>query len=294
MNKIRIGLPRTIFYFNEGKFLKYFLETLDFEVVLSKETDEEIINLGECFKEKEMCIPLKIFLGHLLYLKDKCDYILNIKFISSSDSLYGCPNYSLAQELLKEKTDIKILNINIDHYNYKTLYKELLSIFNEFSIDKKRIKEAYLSSKIRIAKEKKKEVVKNTNKMYIDRLKVLLIGHEYILYDNYLSGRVIKYLNNYNVEIIYSSLFDKEKVKEISKLYIRDFNIKGVRKKIGALMYSRNYINGIVFLSTGCMEDNLLYEYINRRIGLPLINIELDKLDNIEKDLESFIFLLDK
>ena len=294
MIKTRIGLPRTIFYFSEGKFLKYFLETLDFEVVLSKETDEEIIKLSEEYNDNDMCLPLKVFLGHILYLKDKCDYLINIKFSNCGDSLYGCPNYSIALDLIKDRIDIKILNISIDHYNYKTLYKELLSIFNEFNIDKKKIKEVYLSSKIKIAKEKKKEVVKNTNKMYIDKLKVLLIGHEYTLYDNYFSDKIIKYLNNYNVEIIYSNLFDKEKLKDISKLYIKDFNIKSIREKVGALMYSRNYINGIVFLSTNCMEDNLLHEYISRRVNLPLIKIELDKLDNIEKNLESFIFLLDK
>ena len=293
MKKAKIGLVRTIFYYNEGKFLKEFLEQLGFEVVLSKETDEEIINLSKKFNNN-LCFPLKIFLGHVEYLKDKCDYLLNIKFNNSGPFMFGCPNYIETENLIKESFNIKTLNITIDNYNYKTLYKELLNLFNDFDIDKRIIKDAYLSSKIKISKDKKKEVIKNTNKLYIDKLKVLLIGHNYTLYDNYLSSNVINYLNNYNIEVIYSDLFDKEKVKEISKLYIKDMNIKNVREKIGALMYTRNYINGIVLLSTNCMEDNMLYEYIKRKINLPILNIELDKTDNIEKNIESFIFLLDK
>ena len=294
MNKTRIGLPRTIFYYSEGRFLKYFLESLDFEVVLSKETDEEIINLSKKYNEKNMCFPLKIFLGHIDYLKDKCDYILNVKFNSDDSNLLGCPNYLVTSDLIKELFSGKVLNINIDNYNYKTLYKELLQLFNKSNIDKRKVKDAYLSSKIKVSKENKKSVIKNTNKLYIDKLKVLLIGHNYILYDAYFIENIIKYLNNYNIEYIYSDLFDKEKLKEISKIYIKNVSIKSVREKIGALMYSRNNINGIIFLSTNCMEDNMLYEYIKHKIDLPILNIELDNIDNVEEKLESFIFLLDK
>ncbi len=42
------------------------------------------------------------------------------------------------------------------------------------------------------------------------------------------------------------------------------------------------------------MEDNLLYEYIKHKIDLPILNIELDKDNNIEGILERFIFLLEK
>ena len=294
MDKVIIGIPRTLFYYSEGRFLKSFLETLNFEVVVSKETDEEIIELGNIYKDKDYCMPLTIYLGHILYLKDKCDYIINVKLSNTGLDMCGCYNYLATTNLIKNNFDIKLLDITIDHYNYRTLYKELLQLFNEFDIDKKRIKDAYLASKIKISKEKKKEVVRNTNKLYIDKLKVLLMGHEYTLYDNYLTQDIIKYLNNYNIEIIYSNLFDKEKLKEISKVYCSNLNIKGAREKLGALLYSRNNINGVIFLSSNCMEDNLLYEYIKHKIDLPILNIELDKDNNIEGILERFIFLLEK
>ncbi len=292
MNRIRIGMPRTLFYYSEGKFLKYFLEELDFEVIISKETDEEIIELGNKYKDKDYCLPLVIYLGHIAYLEDKCDYIINVKLDNTGFDMCGCYNYITTTNLIKNNFDIKILDITIDHYNYRTLYKELLQLFNKFNIDKRKLKDSYLSSKIKVSKEKKKEVVKNTNKLYIDKLKVLLIGHEYTLYDNYLTGKIINYLNNYNIEVIYSSLFDKEKLKEISKVYCTNLNIKSAREKIGSLLYTRNNINGVIILTTNCMEDTLVYEYIKHKVDLPILNIELDQDNNI--NLESFIFLLEK
>ena len=294
MNRVRIGIPRTLFYYSEGRFLKYFLEALDFEVVISKETDEEIIELGKTYKDKDYCLPLIIYLGHIAYLKDKCDYIINIKLNNTGLDMCGCYNYIATTSLIKNNFNIKVLDITIDHYNYRTLYKELLQLFNKFDIDKRKLKDAYLSSKIKVSKEKKQEVVRNTNKLYIDKLKVLLIGHEYTLYDNYLTTSVINYLNNYNIEVIYSNLFDKEKLKEISKVYCNNLNIKGAREKIGALLYSRNYINGIVLFTNNCMEDALVYEYIKHKIDLPILNVELDEDNNIDESLERFTFLLEK
>ena len=294
MNRVRIGIPRTLFYYSEGRFLKYFLEALDFEVVISKETDEEIIELGKTYKDKDYCLPLIIYLGHIAYLKDKCDYVINIKLNNTGLDMCGCYNYIATTSLIKNNFNIKVLDITIDHYNYRTLYKELLQLFNKFDIDKRKLKDAYLSSKIKVSKEKKQEVVRNTNKLYIDKLKVLLIGHEYTLYDNYLTTSVINYLNNYNIEVIYSNLFDKEKLKEISKVYCNNLNIKGAREKIGALLYSRNYINGIVLFTNNCMEDALVYEYIKHKIDLPILNVELDEDNNTDESLERFTFLLEK
>ena len=215
MSKMKIGIPRPLYYYSEGKFLKYFLEELNFEVIVSPETCEEIKELGKKYANDEMCLSLKIFLGHVAYLSDKCDYILNVRLDNLGLYNQGCTNYLATYDLINNIFDKNIINITIDHYHYKTLYKELLKIFSKFSFEKRQIKNAYLFSKIKIAKEKKKEVISNTNKLYLSKTKVLLVGHEYNLYDDYICGRIVEYLKNYNIEVIYSTLFDKEKVREL-------------------------------------------------------------------------------
>ena len=140
-------------------------------------------------------------------------------------------------------------------------------------------------------------VIKNTNKLYIDKTKVLLVGHEYNLHDDYIVGDIKKYLNDYNIEIIYSTLFDKEKLKEISKLYSNNMYFKNGREELGSCLYARNNISGIIFVSSfPCCEDSLTHEYIKHKIDLPYLDIVLDDLENtgIETRLESFIYLLEQ
>lgn len=298
MDKIKIGIPRTIYYYNEGKFLKYFLEELNFEVVLSPETNNEIKELGKKYANDEMCLSLKLFLGHVAYLTDKCDYILNIRLDNCGIYDQGCTNYIASYDLINNLFEKKIINITIDHYNYRTLYKELLKLFNEFNIDKKQIKNAYLFSKIKVSKEKKKEVITNTNKLYMKKTKILLVGHEYNLFDNYISGEIVRYLNDYNIEVIYSSLFDKGKLKELSKVYSNDMYFKSGRESLGACLFARNDIDGIIFLTSfPCGPDSLTNEYIMRKIDLPYLNIIVDDIESdtgIETRLESFIYIFEQ
>ena len=298
MSKVKIGLPRTLYYYNEGKFLKYFLEELNFEVIVSPETSNEIKELGKMYANDEMCLSFKIFLGHVAYLVDKCDYILNIRLDNCGLYNQGCTNYIASYDLINNLFSKNIINITIDHYNYRTLYKELLKIFKDFDFDKKQIKNAYLFSKIKIAKEKKMAVISNTNKLYLKKTKILLVGHEYNLYDGYISGRIIKYLESHNIEIVYSTLFDKEKVRELGKIYSNNMYFKSGRESLGACMLARNDINGIIFLiSFPCGPDALTNEYITRKLDIPYLNLIIDDMDSdtgIETRLESYLYILEQ
>lgn len=298
MNKIKIGIPRTLYCYSEGKFLKYFLEELNFEVIISPMTNNEIKDLGNKYASDEMCSSLKYFLGHVAYLVDKCDYILNVRLDNCGLYNQGCTNYIGTYDLINNLFNKSIININIDHYNCRTLYRELLKIFNEFNVDKKQIKNAYLFSKIKISKEKKKDVITNTNKLYLKKTKVLLVGHEYNLYDEYISGDIIKYLQKNDIEIIYSNLFDKEKLRTLSKIYSEDMYFKSGRESLGACLYARNDIDGIIFLTTfPCGPDSLVNEYITHKIDIPYLNIIIDNANSdtgIETRLESFIDIIEQ
>ena len=76
MDKIKIGIPRSLYFYYYGNFWKLFLEKLGFEIVLSPKTNKEIMNLGLKYSYDEMCLSLKNYIGHVAYLKGKCDYIL--------------------------------------------------------------------------------------------------------------------------------------------------------------------------------------------------------------------------
>ena len=48
---------------------------------MSPKTNRDILNTGQACVD-EACLPVKVFHGHVDYLKDKVDYIFIPKFIS--------------------------------------------------------------------------------------------------------------------------------------------------------------------------------------------------------------------
>ncbi len=296
MDKVKIGIPRTFFYYSEGKFLKYFFEELNFEVVISPPTTNMIKDLGIKYSSDEMCTSMKLFLGHVAYLQDKCDYILNIRMDNTGIKEQGCTNYICTYDLINNIFDKQIINITIDHYNYRTLYKELLKIFNKFNVDKRQIKTAYLFSKIRVSKENKKEIITNTNKLYNQKKKILLVGHSYNLYDEFVGMPIVKMFDNTGVDIIYSDKFDSEKTKELSKIISKDLYWKYSKESAGAVELSKDNVDGIVFISSfPCAPDSMVNELIIRKIKIPYLNIIIDDLNSlagIETRVESFIDII--
>lgn len=155
MEKYKIGIPNLFLCYEEGKIIKKFLEVLNFEVIVLK---NEIIEY-----KKNICYQLNEFLANINGLKDICNYIINIKFDSIATKERGCSNFFASYDLINNTYDNNVLNIVIDNKNMRTLYKELIKVFSRFNIDKKELKKAYFNARIKIAKERKKEIIDNNN-----------------------------------------------------------------------------------------------------------------------------------
>lgn len=293
MNTTTIGIPKAFFYYDEGIFLEEFFKKLGFNVIVSKDSSKEIYDMGEKISNDEMCTSLKIFLGHIEYLKNKCDYIVNLNINNYGLCDQGCTNYIALYELIKNKTNLEVLNIEIDYLNYKTIYKQIIKLITKFNIEKGKIKQAYMYAKLKQAKYRKEQVINNTNKLFTKKKKILLAGHSYNIHDKYLTNEIIKYLKTKDYEIIYSDFFDYEKVKNESKKLTNNLYWKKNKEYIGAIKYSEEYVDLILTISTfPCSNDLLVNDFIKNKIKKPILNLIIDDINSmtgIITRLESFI-----
>lgn len=89
--KKRIGLPRALLYYRYGAFWKLFLEEAGCEVIPSPETTAEIIAQGVRKSVGDLCLPVKVFLGHVESLKDSVDVLFVPRYVSDEPDAYHCP-----------------------------------------------------------------------------------------------------------------------------------------------------------------------------------------------------------
>lgn len=293
-----IGIPRSLFYYYDGEIWINFFKKLGIDVIVSPNTNKEIINLGNSIANDEMCMSVKNYLGHISYLKDKCDYIIVPRIDNYGKMNQTCTNFLAMYDIVNNLFDIPILNYNIDINNKKTLKYGLTSIGLELSKTKKEIDKAYTYSIIKYNKAQKKKIIDNYNKLKSNRKKVLVVSHSYNTYDEFIGKPIIKLLNDMDVEIIYSDLFNKSQAEELSKNLSENLYWIFSKDIIGSIEMVKDKVDGILFLSTfPCGLDSLVNELVIRKIDIPYLNIiidDLDSLSGVETRIESFIDILNQ
>lgn len=298
MDKLKIGIPRSLFFYYDGNILKKFFESLNFQVVISPKTNRLIFEEGMKYANDEMCMSLKVLIGHVSYLKDKCDYMLIPRIDNYGTSDQSCTNFLALYDIINNLFDINILNYNISLNNKETLLKGLWQIGRSFNIKTRDIVKAYKKA-INYDKEIKNKLINsNYSKLYSSKIKILLVGHSYNMHDDYIGNPLVKYLRKLNCEVLYSDYFDSKVTNKLAKTFSKDLYWKHSKESIGAIKVVENSIDGIIFLTAfPCGLDSLVNELVMRKLTLPNINLVIDDINSlagIYTRLESFIDILEQ
>lgn len=300
---MKIGIPRALLYYYYYPLWKTFFEELGFEVVVSKQTSKELIDRGIKYSVPEICVPIKIFNGHILDLIDRhVDYIYVPRMMQIRDRECFCPKfmglpdmvrYSLpgaADKLLYPQ--IKSRNDNISSYkcfaamgeklgksgifikealgtasrewnNYRAISKQGYSAFDAI--------ELWESGKAPIPKKKHGGV------------KIGLMGYVYDVYDEFVSMNVMSKLDDMGVDVVTFEMFEEKEL---------DLRLKGMKKKLfwtfsnkllgaGYKFFDDPSVDGIVHITAfGCGPDSLigkLMELESVRYQKPFMTVRVDE-----------------
>ncbi len=113
---IRIGIPRALLYYQYYPMWKTFFEELGAEVVVSPPTTQAMLAEGAARVIADTCLPVKVFLGHVLFLVEKCDRIFIPAIRSVGNNIYNCSKFlglpDMTRAVIPESPPI--LDIDID------------------------------------------------------------------------------------------------------------------------------------------------------------------------------------
>lgn len=292
----KIGIPRSLFYYYYGDIWKTFFESLNIPYIISPNTNKDIMDRGIKVSNDEMCLALKNYLGHIDYLKDKCNYILVPRICNYKVSNQSCTNFWAVYDIVNNIFNINILNYNIDLEKGNTLKKGLYKIGKELGKKTIEIRKAYKKAIYQYNIKRKKNIEINLNKLNSNKTKILIISHPYNTYDKTIGNDVIKYLNKEGAEVIYSDKFDEKITGKLSERFSKNLYFKYSKESIGSIIYAMDKIDGIIFVSSfPCAPDSLVNELVMRKIKKPHINLIIDNNSSfvgLETRLESFLDVL--
>lgn len=296
MDKIKIGIPRSIPYYYYGDLWIYFFEKLNCDVVVSPKTNRMIMEDGIRYANDEMCLSMKNFLGHISYLQNKCDYVMIPRIDNYGIDNQTCTNFLALYDIVKNLFQMPILNYNVDVAHQQTEEKGLIAIGESLKFPKEVSKQAYFYAKQKAEEKRRKLIENNLAKLNSSKVKILLVGHPYNLYDEYIGKPIVEFLKKMNIEIIYSDLFYNSITNPISKKLSCELYWKFNKENIGSILVAKDKVDGVLFLTTfPCGPDSLVNELVMRKLKLPYLNLVLDDMDGMagfETRLESFIDII--
>ena len=300
---VKVGIPRALFYYQYYPGWKAFFEALGAETVVSPPTDKAIFTAGNSRAVAETCLPVKLFFGHVASLADKCDYMFIPALRSLGKKAYYCSKFiglpDMTRALVPECS--LILDPEIDlNKGPRNLYSAIYSLGRHFSSDKGEVKKAFQQAeKAHLAYRKEmsdrgitpiqalNEMQPAEDKSYLEpdippSLPVAVIGHQYVIYDDYINHRLISRLQAMGARVFTPEMAEQEALDTaMIKLggtphWSFEADIIGAGEH-----YLASKVDGIISVAVfGCGPDSMMIEMVRHRASefrTPFLHLSLDE-----------------
>ncbi|OGO79043.1 MAG: 2-hydroxyglutaryl-CoA dehydratase [Clostridiales bacterium GWB2_37_7] len=294
---MKVGIPKGLLYYEYQPFFQTFFEELGAELIVSPDTNKDILDKGVKYCVDEACLPVKVFHGHVSAIKDKCDLLLIPRIMQQRQREFICPKFcGLPEMVVNSIPDMPKATMTPFYATSKEKLFDWAKITGqEITHNKARLQKAFEAAMEHQSKHKTGFDDKGSD------LRVALAGHPYNIYDNYLNMNLVKKLKKLGVGVITEEHIDEDiKIKEASKLYKRPFwsfatNNYGFTSHIA----NNGIANGIIYISSfACGIDSVVIELIKHNIGdFPFLILKIDEHTGeagIDTRIEAFVDMLER
>lgn len=190
-------------YYQYKSSWKKFLEDLGIEVKISPKTTQEMKQEGIKHTLGEICLPVKIFVSHIIHFtKEPADYIFIPRIISVNDTCFTCPKFMGLPDMIRAlnlENLPPILEIEIDlKANDQVYFKKLGLLSKTTGID-----QAVIAEKVQTMYE---EMIKPIRPIEyqadLAEIKIGLVGPVYILQDPKINLNLVEILKELGANVI--------------------------------------------------------------------------------------------
>lgn len=303
-NEMTIGIPRGMSFYHNYPFYYGFFTDLGIKIVLSDVTTKQTMTSGSALVVTETCLPIKVYIGHVLNLIDKgIDKIFVPSIQSIAPKIYNCSKIRGLPDLVRNvvKKDFTMIEATLDKSEKNQgLYEFLAEMVAPFgNTDMEKIKKAskagwrtynnfHIMSKSGMSYKKAmnyalqgKVFIENQTKEF--PISIALISHGYNIFDERTSMKIFDKLEKMDVKVYSSLQLSNEQMDDGIKALGQEMYWANEREMTGAAgHYLKDIkIDGLITLTAfGCGPDSLMIERITRqakRFNKPLLNLTIDE-----------------
>lgn len=288
---IRIGIPRGLLYYQYYPMWKTFFEELGAEVVVSSPTTQNILSQGSSRVVAETCLPVKVFLGHVLYLVKECDYIFIPAIRSVKSKIYNCSKFlglpDMTRAVISECPPILDIDIDINR-GKRNLYQAIYQLGRHFTWNPFKVRQASIAAWQahlnyrqlmshhsltppqaieRISGTPKTEPKTNPGHQTSTQTTIALIGHPYLLYDEHINHRLIYRLEQAHNKVLTPEMPATEELELAIATLTGGAYWTYEEEIVGAgEHYLISGVDGVIgIMAFGCGPDSLMMDMVHRQ-----------------------------
>lgn len=294
---MKVGIPKALLYYYYYPFWKVLFKELGFETILSDDTSKAILDSGVKKAVSEICVPMKVYTGHIINLLSKnVDYIYIPRFVSLSKGIFMCPKFMGLPDMIKglfDGIDEKILtnsiiskNDDISGYrNYKSFIGKLGITKNELKYALKKAKDEWTA--FRDLNKRGFDINELLNKdhpqKYDGDITIGLIGYVYNVYDRFINMDLLNVLRKMNIRVVTFDMLDEGLIRNKLKRFKKNMFWEFTNIIMGAAYHFMNMdeIDGIIHVTAfGCGPDSILEPFLaidSEKNKKPFMTLRIDE-----------------
>lgn len=296
-----VGIPRALLYHRYGVQWTTFLEQLGLTCVLSPETDKQIVEHGNACSIDESCLSFKIFLGHVEWLIGRCDAIFVPRIANYGEYCDMCTKFHALPDLVRHTFHSRcpqLVDMQVDLTHDCPEKPAFVEVGLRLGKTKKQAVHAYdaaCKAQAQSEKQRAKALAQSIKKQH--GMNILLVGHPYVLRDEYLGRQPARILKELGVNLLFADDVNRNDARKAARSFSRMIPWMISRELVGSILMLQKHVDGIVLLTAfPCGPDSMINEMILRRLkSTPTLQLTLDMQTGtagLETRLESFVDIL--
>jgi len=313
----RVGIPSSLFYYVHFPMWQTFFSELGVEVVTSGQTTKGLLDQGVREALADACVPIKLFFGHVISLKDSVDYLFIPRIVCLNRKTIYCPKFLGLPDMIRHGLTgmPPIIDVQMDsREGFASLWKSHLKIGRIFGLGKGRIFIAYLKAyivsrrfqslmrsglhppeamAILSGKEKMAAPVDNPGDLIF-----AVLGYPYEVHDQFISVGLVKKLKKMGIRVI---TIENLSPRKISRANILDKNMfwtfSDLALNAAYYLFKEGSVDGIIHLTAfGCGPDSMVDKFMEISSRdypeIPFMSVTIDEHTGdagISTRLEAFV-----
>ncbi|MEW5954017.1 MAG: acyl-CoA dehydratase activase-related protein [Bacillota bacterium] len=298
---VKVGIPASLLYFAHYPMWQTFFAKLGAEVITTGKTNRILLDEGVKEGLADACVPVKLFFGHAIALRNKVDYLFIPRVVCLNGKTVFCPKFLGLPDMVRYGLpDMPpVIDTRLDSRDKKDrIYKSFLRLGSFLGGGWAEVSRAYLSALLQNRRYNKLlqsglqpteamaalKGLKPPAPMASPSLTFAVLGYPYIIHDRYISVGILDKLRGMGIRAITTENLPPGALARINtgldkRMFwtYSDMVIRGAH-----YVLNRRLVDGVVHVTVfGCGPDSLVNMFLEYKArehpGIPYINIAVDE-----------------